>query len=134
MKAKIQIPQDILTAIDYANTTNGGMSEPVLSVSQDDKGYEVRIKTAGLEPDSFQVDVLNNRLWVYHLLPLFAERPDGMDNLQTVRTLGNLFLPNDVNVNKIAAHYEQSTRELNISLPYNHPTRNFRRHIDVDIE
>ena len=134
MKPKVQISQDILTAIDYANTTNGGMSEPVLSIRQDDKGYEVRIKTAGLEPDSFQVDVLNNRLWVYHLLPLFAERPDGMDNLQTVRTLGTLFLPNDVNVDKIAAHYEQSTRELNISLPYNHPTRNFRRHIDVDIE
>ncbi|WP_428653929.1 Hsp20/alpha crystallin family protein [Runella sp.] len=134
MKAKIQIPQDILTAIDYANTTNGGMSEPVLAVSQDEKGYEIKIKTAGLEPDSFQVDVLNNRLWVYHLLPLFAERPDGMENLKTVRTLGNLFLPNDVNVDKIAAHYEQATRELNISLPYNHPTRNFRRHIDIGLE
>ncbi len=132
MKAKIQIPQDILSAIDYANTTNGGMSEPVILVNQGKEGYEVRIKVPGLSADSFQIDILDNRLWVYHLVTLFTERPEGMDNLKSLRTIGNLFLPNDVNVEEIVARYDEDTRELNINLPYNHSKRNFRRHIDIE--
>lgn len=132
MKAKIQIPQDILSAIDYANTTNGGMSEPVLAISRGEEGYEVSVKAAGLTADSFQIDILDNRLWVYHLVMLFAERPDGMGNLQTARTLGNLFLPNDVNVENIGARYDDETEELRINLPYNQAKRNFRRHIDIE--
>ena len=132
MKAKIQIPQDILSAIDYANTTNGGMSEPILGISRGEEGYEVSVKAAGLTADSFQIDVLDNRLWVYHLVILFAERPDGMGNLQTARTLGNIFLPNDVNVENIGARYDDETGELRINLPYNQAKRNFRRHIDIE--
>lgn len=132
MKSKIQIPQDILSAIDFANTTNGGMSEPILSISRGEEGYEVSIKAAGLTADSFQIDILDNRLWVYHLVKLFAERPDGMGNLQTARTLGNLFLPNDVNVESIGARYDDETGELRINMPYNQAKRNFRRHIDIE--
>jgi len=132
LKTKIQIPQDILSTIDFANTTNGGMSEPVLGISKGEEGYEVRIKAAGLTADSFQIDVLDNRLWVYHLVMLFAERADGMDNLQSARTLGNLFLSNDVNVENIGARYDDETRELRINLPYNQAKRNFRRHIDIE--
>ncbi|MDF7822107.1 Hsp20/alpha crystallin family protein [Runella sp. MFBS21] len=132
MKTKIEIPQDILTAIDFANTTNGGMSEPQVVVAQQEEGYDVKIKAAGLEADSFQVDVLNNRLWVYHLLPLFAERPDGMDNLQTVRTLANVFLPNDVDSERITARYDFKSQQLHIHLPHKYTTRNFRRHIDIE--
>jgi HSP20 family molecular chaperone IbpA len=132
MKAKIQIPQDILSAIDYANTTNGGVSEPNIDINQGKEGYEVRVKAAGLSADSFQIDVLDNRLWVYHLVTLFAERPEGMDNLKIPRTLGSLFLPNDVNVEEIVARYDDDARELNINLPYNHSKRHFRRHIDIE--
>ena len=132
MKAKIQIPQDILSAIDYANTTNGGMSKSVIDISQGKEGYEVRVKVAGLSADSFQIDIIDNRLWMYHLVTLFAERPEGMDNLQTPHTLGSLFLPNDVNAEEIVARYDHKTRELNIHLPYNQAKRNFRRHIDIE--
>lgn len=132
MKAKIQIPQDILSAIDYANTTNGGISEPVLAISKGEEGYELSVKAAGLDADSFQIDVLDNRLWVYHLVTLFAERPDGLGNLQSVRTLGNLLLPGDVNVEHIGARYDRESRELLISLPVNQSKRSIRRHIDVE--
>lgn len=132
MKTKIQIPQDILNAIDYANTTNGGMSESFLAISQGDEGYSVKIKVPGLEADSYQIDILENRLWIYHLVSLFAERPEGLDNLKSARTVGNLFLPNDVNVEEIVARYDDDTQELHISLPYNQSKRHFRRHIDVE--
>jgi HSP20 family molecular chaperone IbpA len=132
MKTKIEIPQDILSAIDYANTTNGGVIEPILSITKGEEGYEVRVKAPGLSADNFEIDVLNNRLWVYHLVTLFAQRPEGMDNLQMPRTLGNLLLPNDVEVEGIAARYNDQSRELNINLPYNQNKRNFRRHIDVE--
>ena len=89
MKAKIEIPQDIITAIDYANTTNGGMSEPTLAVQQNEEGYEVKVKKAGVSADNFGLDVVNDRLWVYHFVDLFAERPEGLDNLKTAHTIGN---------------------------------------------
>ncbi|MEZ4900592.1 MAG: Hsp20/alpha crystallin family protein [Spirosomataceae bacterium] len=132
MKSNIQIPQDILTAIDFANTTHGGMSEPILNITKGEDGYVVNVKAAGLEADSFQIDIVDNRLWVYHFVNLFAQRPEGLDNMQAARTLGNLFLPNDVNAEEIIARYDENTQELNIQLPYNQSKRNFRRHIDIE--
>ena len=132
MKSKIHIPQDILTAIDFANTTNGGMTEPVLNVAKGQDGYLVRVKAAGLEADNFQIEVIENRLWIYHLINLFAERPEGLDNTQAARTLGNLFLPNDISAEEIVARYDDNFQELNIQIPYNQSKRNFRRHIDVE--
>jgi HSP20 family molecular chaperone IbpA len=46
--------------------------------------------------------------------------------------LGNIFLPNDVNVENIGARYDDETGELKINLPYNQAKRNFRRHIDIE--
>jgi len=131
MKTNIQIPQDILAAIDFANTTNGGMSEPMIIVNEEKEGYEMAVKAAGLEADSFQIDVVNGNLWVYHLLPLYANRPEGMDNLKTIRTLGNMTLPNGVDTDRIAARYDFEAKQLRITLPFNHK-RNQRRHIDVE--
>ncbi len=132
MKAKIEIPQDIITAIDYANTTNGGMSEPTLAVQQKEEGYEVKVKMAGVSADNFGLDVVNDRLWVYHFVDLFAERPEGLENLKTAHTIGNLFLPNDVNAEEIVARFDAQANVLKISIPFNQAKRNFRRHIDIE--
>jgi len=132
MKAKIEIPQDIITAIDYANTTNGGMSESVLAVQQNEEGYEVKVKMAGVSADNFGLDVVNDRLWVYHFVDLFAERPEGLENLKTAHTIGNLFLPNDVNAEEIVARFDAQANVLKISIPFNLAKRNFRRHIDIE--
>ena len=132
MKAKIEIPQDIITAIDYANTTNGGMSETSLAVQQNEEGYEVKVKMAGVSADNFGLDVVNDRLWVYHFVDLFAERPEGLENLKTAHTIGNLFLPNDVNAEEIVARFDAQANVLKISIPFNHAKRNFRRHIDIE--
>lgn len=132
MKAKIEIPQDIITAIDYANTTNGGMSESILAVQQNEEGYEVKVKMAGVSADNFGLDVVNDRLWVYHFVDLFAERPEGLENLKTAHTIGNLFLPNDVNAEEIVARFDAQANVLKISIPFNQAKRNFRRHIDIE--
>jgi len=132
MKAKIQIPQDIITAIDYANTTNGGMSEPTLAIEQNDEGYQVKVKAAGVSADNFGLDIVEDRLWVYHFVNLFAERPEGLENLKTARTIGNLYLPNDVNMDEIVARFDPRANVLKISIPYNQAKRNFRRHIDIE--
>jgi len=132
MKAKIEIPQDIITAIDYANTTNGGMSESVLAVQQNEEGYEVKVKMAGVSADNFGLDVVNDRLWVYHFVDLFAERPEGLENLKTAHTIGNLFLTNDVNAEEIVARFDAQANVLKISIPFNLAKRNFRRYIDIE--
>ncbi|MCU0338784.1 MAG: Hsp20/alpha crystallin family protein [Spirosomaceae bacterium] len=131
MKTHIQIPQDILASIDYANTVNGGMSEAQTEVTETPHSYDVFVKAPGLSSDSFQIDVVNGHLLIYHLLTLFAERPAGLDNLQTVRTLGRLILPNDVDSERIEARYEADKRLLKVVLPF-HPKRHQRRHIEIE--
>lgn len=131
MKTPIQIPQDILASIDYTNTVNGGMSEANTHVHQTQHGYEVLVKAPGIEADSFQIDVVKGELWIYHLLPLFAKRPEGLDNLQTVRTLGKIYLPNDVDSERIVARYDDEARQLRLMLPFDYK-RHQRRHIEIE--
>jgi HSP20 family molecular chaperone IbpA len=108
------------------------MSESVLAVQQNEEGYEVKVKMAGVSADNFGLDVVNDRLWVYHFVDLFAERPEGLENLKTAHTIGNLFLPNDVNAEEIVARFDAQANVLKISIPFNQAKRNFRRHIDIE--
>ncbi|MFN4145265.1 MAG: hypothetical protein ACK4GN_05530 [Runella sp.] len=132
MKARIEIPQDILSFIDFSNTVNGGMSEPQVRMNHAESGYEVYVKSPGLSADAFCLDIVGNHLWIYHLLPLFATRPEGLNNLQAVRTLAALQLPNDVSAENIVARYDANNQLLRVFLPFDNSKRNFRRRVEVE--
>ena len=133
MKSKIEIPQDILVSIDFANTVHGGMSEITLNVQRNRAGYEIAVRVPGLQATDFEVDVLNGRLLVYQLLSVFGQPTDlTTEPTKSMRVLGNFYLPNDADFARISARYDQESRQLWVQMPFNNDVKDARWHIDVE--
>ncbi len=67
MKKKFQ---DLLTSVDVLNTLHGGISEPVVTLRQQAAGREVHVRVPGISRDSMQVEIHNNVLSVFYLIPI----------------------------------------------------------------
>jgi hypothetical protein len=125
----IRIPNEILASIDMLNTLNGGRSQTTLTVSRQESGYEVLVKRPGVEADALQVDVTDGRLWLYQLRPVLSRRDTDPETFLP-DLLGNLILPNDVNVEAISARY--TGEQWRVFLPFNDLARGFQKHIEVE--
>ncbi len=132
MKANIKIPKEIITNIALFNSVNGGAAEPKIRIDRGKEGYEITLKVPSLNADSFEVEIINNRLMIYHSLPVFANHPSGFESDSVARILGNIYIPNDAEVEGIAARFDEKRNQLHVFLPYNQLHEGFRRHIDVD--
>jgi hypothetical protein len=125
----IQIPKEILASIDMLNALNGGRSQTTLKVARQQDGYEVLVKRPGVEADALQVDVTDGRLWLYQLRPVLG-REDAEPDTLLPDLLGNLILPNDVDVDAISARYLGD--QWRVFLPFNDMARGFQKHIEVE--
>ncbi len=131
MNKKIEIPKNILANIDFSNTLNGGRVEPNITVNQTADSYEVFVKVAGLEADHLKVDVDNNRLWLYTLQPVLKKAEQEMPENYVPQTIGQLMLPNFVDVENISAKYYN--HQWKIVMPIDDYRKKFKKHIDVEI-
>ena len=132
MKSKITIPKEIIANIALYNTINGGVVEPQSNISAGKEGYDITVKVPSLKADNFQIEIINNRLMIYHALPVFATQPAGFESDSVARILGNMYIPNDADVEGIAARYDEKLDRLHVFLPYNQLHEGYRRHIEVD--
>ncbi|MEA5139024.1 Hsp20/alpha crystallin family protein [Arcicella rigui] len=131
MNKKIEIPKNILANIDFSNTLNGGRVEPNITVNQTEDSYEVFVKVAGLEADHLKVDVDNNRLWLYTLQPVLKKAEQEIPENYVPQTIGQLMLPNFVDVENISAKYYN--QQWKIVMPIDDYRKKFKKHIDVEI-
>ena len=131
MNKKIEIPKNILANIDFSNTLNGGRVEPNITVNQTEDSYEVFVKVAGLEADHLKVDVDNNRLWLYTLQPVLKKAEQEMPENYVPQTIGQLMLPNFVDVENISAKYYN--HQWKIVMPIDDYRKKFKKHIDVEM-
>jgi HSP20 family molecular chaperone IbpA len=131
MNKKIEIPQNILANIDFTNTLNGGRVEPNIRVNQTEHFYEVFVKVAGLEADHLKVDVENNRLWLYTLQPVLKKAEQEITESYVPQTIGQLMLPNFVDVENITAKYYN--HQWKIVMPIDDYRKKFKKHIDVEM-
>jgi len=129
MNPIIQIPQQILASIDLLNTLGGGRSQSTLNVSKQPEGYEVLVRLPGVEADDLHVDVTDGRLWLYQLRPVLArEEADAETFLPDL--VGNLILPNDVDLQNISARYGEG--QWRVFLPFNNMTKGFQKHVEIE--
>jgi HSP20 family protein len=131
MNKKIEIPQNILANIDFSNTLNGGRTEPNIVVNQTEHFYEIFVKVAGLEADHLRVDVENNRLWLYTLQPVLKKAEQEEAENFVPQTIGQLMLPNFVDVENISAKYYN--HQWKIIMPIDDYRKKFKKHIDVEM-
>lgn len=128
MRPTLKIPQEILATVDFWNTLQGGRSESTVQVTRSLEGYEALVRIPGVGADDLQVEVIKDRVWLYHLIPLF--KTDSDERLFSPNTISNLVLPRDVNAEAISARYEGD--RWRVFMPFNPEVRNFRKHVDIE--
>jgi hypothetical protein len=104
---------DLLTSVDVLNTLHGGVIEPQVSVNQLDNSREMRIKVPSIDPESIQVEVTNNRLFVYYVMNIDSAGK----NIRLPYAIYNRQLPYFIDIGKI--HSTVDENQLVINLPYN---------------
>ena len=114
---------DLLTSVDVLNTLHGGVSEPQVSVNQLDNSREVRIKVPSIDPESIQVEINNNSLFVYYVMNINSAGK----NIRLPYTIYNRKLPYFIDLGKINSAVEG--RQLVITLPFNALADGYHRKI-----
>ena len=114
---------DLLTSVDVLNTLHGGVSEPQVSVNQLDNSREVRIKVPSIDPESIQVEINNNSLFVYYVMNINSAGK----NIRLPYTIYNRPLPYFIDIGKINSTVEGS--QLVITLPFNALADGYHRKI-----
>ena len=127
---KIVIPRNILANIDFNNTLNGGRVEPNIQVNQTENAYEVFVKVAGLEADHLKVDIEDNRLLLYALQPVLKTAEQEVPENYVQQTIGQLMLPNFVDVENISARYHN--HQWKIIMPFDDNRKGFKRNVEVE--
>jgi HSP20 family protein len=127
---KIVIPREILANIDFNNTLNGGRVEPNIQVNQTENAYEVFVKVAGLEADHLKVDIEDNRLLLYALQPVLKTAEQEVPENYVQQTIGQLMLPNFVDVENISARYHN--HQWKIIMPFDDNRKGFKRNVEVE--
>jgi HSP20 family molecular chaperone IbpA len=128
MKPTLKIPREILATVDFWNTLQGGRSESSVVVNRNPEGYEAIVRVPGVDADDLQVEVIKDRVWLYHLVPLFQTQAD--EQFFSPNTISNLVLPRDVDAEAISARYEGD--QWRVLMPFNKELRNFRKHVDIE--
>jgi hypothetical protein len=120
--------EDLVTSIDILNTINGGISEPFLSIRQQADGREVRIRVPGIDRERLKVEIINNKLSVFYLIPILSDNK----MIHMPQVIYNLIIPYFIEVSGIKGVYEGS--ELVVKLPFNKRSSGYNRKIEIDEE
>lgn len=120
--------EDLATSIDILNTIHGGISEAFLSIRQQSDRQEIRIRVPGISKDKLQVEVTNNRLSVFYLIPIVS----GNKMIHMPQVVYSLIIPYFIAISGITAVYEES--DLVVRLPFNELSSGYNRKIEIGEE
>jgi len=133
MESKIKIPREMLMHIDFNNTINGGLSEPIVHLKKGTEGYQVTVKAPGIESEDLQLEIVKNNIRLFHLLPIFSqEESREEEEWKTIRFISTLAIPDGVDADNITARYDSEKRHLVLFLPFNHQQNDFRRKVEIE--
>lgn len=115
----------LLTTVDLLNTLNGGVSEPHLSFREQPSGRELRVRVPGVRKEMLQVEINNNLLSVFYLIPMkSSEKQMYLPKEVTKQTI-----PYFIEIPGIHATYEEN--ELVVKLPFNELSNGYNRKVPI---
>jgi HSP20 family molecular chaperone IbpA len=133
MESKIKIPREMLMHIDFSNTINGGLSEPIVHLKKGTEGYQITVKAPGIESEDLQLEIVKDKMRLFHLLPIFSKEGSGEEEeWKTIRFISTLAIPDGVDADNITARYDIEKRHLVLFLPFNHQQNDFRRKVEIE--
>ena len=117
--------KDLITSVDLLNTLHGGVSEPFLSFREEPAGREMRVRVPGLSREALQVEIIDNALSIYYLIPM--ESSGKLMHLPQV--IYSQKIPYFIEASGIKATYEEN--ELVVKLPFNERSNGYNRKIKI---
>jgi HSP20 family molecular chaperone IbpA len=132
MGHKIKIPKEMLMHIDFNNTINGGFSEATVLQTKEEHGYEVVVKIPGVEAEDLQLEIVNGKMSLFHLLPIFTHVEGDEEQWKTIRFISTIVIPAGVDQDNISARYDDDHRKLVMNLPFSHQQDDIRRKVEIE--
>lgn len=120
--------KDLVTSVDVLNTVHGGVSEPFLSITEGKGGREVRVRIPGVDKEAMQVEINNNKLSIFYLIPILSAGK----MIHMPQIVYDHSIPYFVDTNKIKASYDDNT--LVVLLPFNKRSNGYNRKIEIGEE
>lgn len=126
MRRENSISDEILQSIDVMNTLGGGVSEPVVRLTQFPAYRQIELSVPGIGEQNMHVKVNNNQLIVY-----FEHRIESRGHVVSVpHIVYNKPIPYYIDASKIKAVYLDGW--LTVQLPYNELANGFHRDIPIE--
>jgi HSP20 family molecular chaperone IbpA len=117
---------DILTSVDVLNTLHGGTAEPQVLLLQREDSREMHVRVPGIEPESIEVEINNNMLFVYYAVNLTSAGKE----IRLPYAIYNKALPFFIDISRIYSSVEKN--KLVITLPFNTLANGYHKKIKID--
>jgi len=125
MRRKRLVGDEILQSIDITNTLNGGVSEPLLKLSQHTEYRQIELKVPGVGEENLHVKINNNQLMVYFDHAVKSRE----ETVYVPHIVYNKPVPYFVDAKNIRAHYREGV--LTVQLPFNELANGYTRDIPI---
>jgi HSP20 family molecular chaperone IbpA len=116
---------DLFTTVDVLNTLSGGITEPQLTLNENEAGREIRLRVPGILKDAMHVEIHNNHLTIYYYINIVS-----YDKIvQVPQIVYNRTVPYYIDISKIHATFEDD--ELVVHLPFNKLSNGYHRKVRI---
>lgn len=125
MRRRGLVGDEVIQSIDITNTLNGGVSQPMLKLSQHSRYRQIELKVPGMAEENMHVKINNNQLMVY-----FEHAIKSRDEtIYVPHIVYNKPIPYFVDAKNIHAQYQEGV--LTIQLPFNELANGYNRDIPI---
>jgi len=125
MRRKGLVSDEVLQSIDITNTLNGGVSKPIVKLSNHQEYRQIELKVPGMTEESMHVKITNNQLAVYFERMIESRG----ETIYVPYIVYNKPIPYFVDVKNIRAQYSEGV--LTVQLPYNELANGYHRDIPI---
>ncbi len=125
MRRKGLVNDEIIQSIDITNTLNGGISEPIVKLSQHQEYRQIELKVPGMMEESMHIKINNNQLVVYFEHSVVSRG----ETIYVPTIVYNKPIPYFIDATKIRAQYVEGV--LTIQLPFNELANGYHRDIPI---
>lgn len=119
---------NILRVVDTLNTINGGMSAPVFKLEKEEDEYQLFARVPGVSPEALRIEVVENKLMIYHLLEFGTSDSEIIPNVLNV-----VKIPKQVDISKIYADYEDKRLIIHMPVEDGFEHQGYHRSIEINL-
>ena len=126
MRRRGFVSDEIIQSIDITNTLNGGVSEPVVKISQYPEYHQIELKVPGIGEEHMHVKINNNQLMVYFERTVVSRG----ETIAIPHIAYHKPIPYFIDIKNIRAHYGDGV--LTVQLPFNELANGYQKDIPIE--